>query len=117
MAGQALRVHFFGRALFEDATLGHAAPACEVGGAGTVATLATLVRRLGFGIECGLPVRALLPSRENFLVTGLANLCAHVFGRLGRVRRLLRGVLFLLDRRGLGGVGGFFLRACPNERR
>src|SRR5580692_9993137 len=116
MAGHAAGVDFLGRVLFEDKNLGDVATTCDVGRAGTVTALATLVRRLRFGIECRFPVRALLPSRVNFLVTGLANLCAYVVGRLDGVRRLLRGVLFLADRRGLGGVGGFFLSACRNER-
>ena len=81
VTGQALGVNLFGRVLRGIEYLARVAAARHVLRSRTMATLATLVR--GLLIECGLPMRGLLPGVVDLLMTGFASIRSHVLGGLG----------------------------------
>src|ERR1700678_2332269 len=72
VASQAAGVDLFGRVIFEDENLGDVSPARDVRRSGTVATLASLVRRAVFGVERRLPVRRCFPVLVDVCVASLA---------------------------------------------
>src|SRR5580698_1194233 len=81
VTGQALGVNLFGRVLCGIEYLGYVAAARHVLRPGTVAAFAALMGGSSFGIECGLPVRRLLPVVVEIFVAYLTGLRPHVFGR------------------------------------
>src|SRR5208282_33995 len=90
VAAQAASAGFLPRLPFEDEYFGFVAATCHVASAGTMAPLATLLRGAAFLIQCGLPVRRLLPCVVNLLVTGLAGFRSDVLGGF-RGRHTSRG--------------------------
>src|SRR5580693_8882425 len=81
VTGQAHGVNLFGRVLRGIEYLARVAAARHVLRAGTVAAFAALMGGSSFGIECGLPVRRLLPAVVEIFVARLTGLRPHVLGR------------------------------------
>ena len=81
VASQTAGVNFLRRAIFKDEDLGDVTASRHVSRSGTVTTLASLMRRAALRIQCCLPVRTLLPSVVNILMTGLAYFRPNVIGR------------------------------------
>jgi hypothetical protein len=86
MARHAPSINLFGRSVLEREDFRDIAAARNVGGPGTMARFASLMRRTASGIECCLPVRRLLPAVVDILVAGLADFGAHVVGLRGTLR-------------------------------
>lgn len=95
VATQAAGIDFFRGSVLERVYLGHVAAPRDVIRPGTMAALAALLGWATLFIQCGLPVRGLLPGVVDFLMTGFAGLGAHIF-------RSVRGRLT-----GLGSFGGW----------
>jgi hypothetical protein len=81
VTGKALGVNLFGRVLRRIEYLARVAAALHMRRPGTMAALATLVR--GLLIECGLPMRGLLPVVVDLLMTGLAGFRSYVLRDAG----------------------------------
>ena len=111
VTGQAHGVHLFGRVLRGIKYFAHVPAAGHMGGTGTVAAFATLRGRTAFGVQCGFPMRRLLPSVVDLFVTSLAGLCSHILGGISGGRTggwCSRGLGALLRgwRSGLAGSQG-----------
>jgi hypothetical protein len=83
VTAQALGVNLFGRVLRGIEYFARVAAARHVVRPGTMATLATLVRRTTRLVEGCLPVRRFLPSVVSFLMTGFAGFRSYVFRGAG----------------------------------
>ena len=115
MAGEALGVDFLRGVFAEDENLRFVTAASNVRGTGSVATLASLMRRAALCIKSGFPVRTLLPVVVNIFVTRLAHLRADEFGGT-RCRGRSNGFV-LSGRSGRVCAGRLLLGLRPRERR
>jgi hypothetical protein len=106
VTGQALGVNLFGRVLRGIEYLGYVAAARHVLRPGTVAAFAALMGGSTSGIECGLPVRRLLPAVVEIFVARLTRFRSHVLGgfRGGRSGRWWVTGLNALSRRRRTGL-------------
>jgi len=92
VAGQTARVHLLRGSFLEDEDLGFITTTGHVLGTGTMASFATLVGGLSFGIEGCLPMRRFLPRVIDLLMARLAGFRSHILGNIfGRILRYFGG--------------------------
>ena len=86
VTGEAAGAGLLPGVISEDEYLSLVATTLHVLGSGTMAGFATLLRRSGFLIKCGLPVGRFLPTVVNLLVARLAGFSADVLRDFRRSR-------------------------------